>query len=448
MKLFGGQGIRDASCYTVLFLVALLSMVNVSEADNPAIQTIYTADPAPFVYNGRMYLFADHDEDGSKTFVMKDWRLFSTTDMANWQDHGVVASLSTFKWATGRAWAGQVINRNNKFYYYLPMQKSSGAMAIGVGVADNVTGPYKDALGKPLVDNNNIDPTVWINDDGQAYLYYANTGFGYVKLNEDMISISGGPTSMARPTALTEGPWVDKRNGVYYLIYAGNGPTEDIRYATSSGPVGPWTYKGVIMTAQGSSFTNHPGIADYKNNSYFFYHDGALPGGGGYTRSICVEKFNYNADGTIPQIKWTTTGPPQIEDLNPYVRQEAETIAFSSGLKTEMSSAGGIHVTSINNGDYIKVNGVGFGNGTGAANFTASVASAGNGGKIELHLGSKTGTLIGTCTVPGTGGAQTWSSVNCPVSNTTGTHDLVFLFTGSGSGLLFNFDWWQFTRTS
>jgi hypothetical protein len=141
-------------------------------------------------------------------------------------------------------------------------------------------------------------------------------------------------------------------------------------------------------------------------------------------------------------MQMTKEGAPQVGTLNPYVRQEAETIAWSSGVQTEVCSEGGINVSGINNGDYIKVKGVDFGN-AGAKAFTARVASATSGGKIELRLGSATGTLVGTCNVPGTGGWQTWSSVNCTVSGATGTKDLFFRFTG-GSGELFRFNYWQF----
>lgn len=142
------------------------------------------------------------------------------------------------------------------------------------------------------------------------------------------------------------------------------------------------------MPTQGGSFTNHPGIIDFNGGSYFFYHNGALPGGGGFTRSVAVEKFSYRADGTIPTINMTTTGAPQIGTLNPYVRQEAETIAWESGVETEPSSEGGMNVGFIENGDYIKVKGVAFG--TGAKTFTARVASASSGGRIELHLAEST----------------------------------------------------------
>jgi len=445
-------------CRSLLLVGGLLGIVR---ADNPLAQTVYTADPAPYVYNNRMYLFTGHDEDDTSSgfFNMKNWRLWSTADMQNWQDHGSPLSLSNFAWANSRAWAGQVIARNNKFYWYVPVQKSSGSMAIGVAVADNIVGPYKDALGKPLVENNQIDPTVFIDDDGQAYLYWGNPGLSYVKLNSDMISYSGSivsvqlttagfgsrPNNAQRPTTFEEGPWIYKRGGLYYLIYAANCCSEDIRYSTGPSATGPWTYRGVIMATAGSSFTNHPGIADFNGSSYFFYHNGALPGGGGYTRSVAVEKFTYNSDGTIPTIKMTTAGPPQVGTVNPYVRNEAETSSWNQGVETEVCNEGGMAVSFINNGDYIKVKGVAFG--TGAKTFSARVSSQNsNGGKIELRLGSQTGTLVGTCTATNTGNWQTYTTVTCPVSGATGTQDLFFKFTGSGSDSLFNFNYWQFSQ--
>ncbi|KAH9479067.1 Arabinoxylan arabinofuranohydrolase [Psilocybe cubensis] len=341
-----------ATLAVLLFFGALIDGIgiDVARADNPFVQTIYTADPAPLVYNDRLYVFMDHDNDGATYFNMTDWRLFSTVDMANWQDHGSPLSLADFSWADENAWAPQVIPRNNKFYMYVPIRHhTTSTMAIGVGVSDTITGPFHDALGKPLVENGDIDPTVFIDDDGQAYLYWGNPDLWYVKLNQDMISYSGSPTkftlttagfgprsgSEQRPTSFEEAPWVYKRNGIYYLIYAANCCSEDIRYSTGTSALGPWTYRGVIMATAGSSFTNHEGIVDYKNNSYFFYHNGALPGGGGYQRSVCVERFVYNSDGTIPTIQMTTAGPPQIGTLNPYVRQEAETAAWSQGVETE-----------------------------------------------------------------------------------------------------------------
>src|SRR5688572_767413 len=152
-----------ASC--ALALGVVLGGIPMARADNPFVQTIYTADPAPMVYNGRVYVFTTHDEDGATWFDMHDWHVFSTNDMANWQDHGVVLSLDDFSWADLNAWAGQAVERNGKFYFYVPMRLNGAQMGIGVGVSDSITGPYTDARGSPLVADGEIDPTVFIDDD-------------------------------------------------------------------------------------------------------------------------------------------------------------------------------------------------------------------------------------------------------------------------------------------
>lgn len=443
-------------------VVRAASAAQVITQENPIIQTNYTADPAPMVYNGTLYLYADHDEDVTVNnfFTMKDWRVYSTTDMVNWTDHGSPMSLSTFSWAASNAWAGQVAARNGKFYWYVPVTKKTGGNAIGVGVSNSPTGPFTDALGVPLIANSEIDPTVFIDDNGQAYLYYGNPDLYYVKLNQDMISYTGGTVQVplttagfgtrtgnaSRPTLFEEAPWLSKHNGIYYMSFAAACCSEYIAYSTGPSATGPWTYRGMIMPTQGTSFTNHQGIIDFGGNSYFFYHNGALPGGGGYKRSIAVEKFNYNADGTIPTINMTTNGVAGVGNLNPYVTTEAETISWESDIETEGSSEGGLDVANIENGDFIKVKGVNFG--SGATSFDARVASATSGGNIELRLDdSSSGTLIGTCAVAGTGGWQTWVTKTCTVSGATGIHDLYLRFTG-GSGFLFNVNWWKFNSTS
>ncbi|TQJ22546.1 carbohydrate binding protein [Micromonospora sp. A202] len=454
-----GSRARRAVAWLASIVCVLALVPGTARADNPIVQHIYTADPAPLVHNGRVYLYTGHDEDGSTYFTMREWRVWSSADMVNWTDHGSPMSLSTFAWADANAWAGQVIARNGKFYWYVPVrQRSNGQMVIGVGVADSPTGPFRDAIGRPLVGNNEIDPSVFIDDDGQAYLYWGNPGLWYVKLNSDMISYSGSATRItlttagfgtrtgnaSRPTLYEEGPWVFKRNGLYYNVFAAECCSEFIAYSTAPGPTGPWTYRGTIMPRQGGSFTNHAGVIDFNGGSYFFYHNGALPGGGGYTRSVAVEKFSYNSNGTIPTITMSTAGAPQVGTLNPYGRQEAETIAWGSGIETEPSSEGGMNVGWIENGDYVKVKGVAFGGG--ATSFTARVASATSGGRIEVRLDSASGPVVGTCTVGGTGGWQNWATTTCAVSGATGTRDLYLRFAG-GTGNLFNLNWWQFGGT-
>ena len=235
-----------------------------------------------------------------------------------------------------------------------------------------------------------------------------------------------------------------KRNDLYYLIFASAGIPEYISYSTAPTVEGPWTYRGFIMErAPHLAFTNHPGIIDFKGNSYFFYHSQALSGDG-FKRSIAVEQFEFNPDGSIPLILPTKEGIREsVANLNPFSRVEAETIAWSEGLKTAEQDDIGMYVTKINNGDFIKVRSVDFA--SGARSFKASVASASKGGRIEIRLGSLDGPLIGTSRVRRTRGFTNWNEVNCKITPVGGVHDLYFVFTG-GEGELFNFDWWMFSK--
>ncbi len=435
-------------------------------AENPVVQTSFTPDPAPVVFGDELYVFTGCDRDGDNDFYkMTGWQCFSTKDMKNWTDHGRILEDTSFSWCGANdAWASQCIERNGRYYFYFTTtNKSGGGRAIGVAVADSPEGPYKDVLGKPLCGPNwnYIDPTVMIDDDGQAWLMFGNPTCYYVKLKDDMITLDGeiksfdmteqafGPHTAAnsddkRTCAYGEGPWICKHDNLYYLVYAafvGKDSGESMAYATGPSPTGPWTYRGQIQKGS-NCYTIHGGIVDYKDHSYYFYHMNGIPGGGVFNRSAACEEFTFNSDGSIPNLPSTSSGPEQLEALDPFVRVEAETICWCEGVKTEKCSEGGLNIGNIGDGSYIKVSGVDFGEG--ADKFTASVASASNGGNIEIHLDSKTGPVVGLCRVSGTGGWQSWEEVSCDVSGANGEHDLYFVFKGSDTYLL-NVDWWKFS---
>ena len=475
-----------------LIILSLLAAAMPVAAQNPFVQTWFTSDPAPLVAGDRMYVYTGHDEDNADFFWMQEWRVYSTDDMVNWQDHGSPLALESFSWADDRAWASQTIERNGKYYWYIcAHSRLSRGMAIGVAVSDTPTGPFRDAIGKPLFENgswDHIDPTVMIDDDGQAWLMWGNPQCYYLKLNEDMISYSGelGKLDMTEEAfgspamnkrergkkykdSYTEGPWLRKVDSskfkvesskVYQLLYAAGGVPEHISYSTAPHPTGPWTYAGEIMPlSETGSFTNHCGVADYKGHSYFFYHTGKLPGGGGFGRSVAVEEFQYNADGSFPTILPTDEGVKPVGKFNPFRKVEAETMAFSKGIKTEQNDEVGVYVTDIHNGDYIKLQNVGFDNKVPRV-FRARVASGLRGGQIEIRLDSLKGRLLGTVNVPGTGGWEKWQTItldldystltdlNAPSRTISGltlpeTADLYFVFTGRKGPKLFNFDWWE-----
>lgn len=315
--------------------------------DNPIIRTdrdgatIHTADPAAMVYEGTVYLYTGHDEQvpGVRGYVMNDWRVFTSKDMLTWTEARTPAgdpplAWSAFSWATNDAWAGQVVHRRDeqgdpKFYWYVPMFTKAGGRGIGVAVSDSPIGPFVDARGRELIANlqtdtglefDDIDPTVFVDDDGQAYMYWGNTHLKYVKLQRDMIHVEGEivtdgvidsskvSISTSYVVGFTEAPWLYKRNGIYYMAYATGWP-ERLAYSTSSSPAGPWTFGGIIQDYVANSNTTHPAIIDFNGATYMFYHNGALPDGGSFRRSVCVDRIHYGPDGSIDRAPQTLKTP-------------------------------------------------------------------------------------------------------------------------------------------
>ncbi|MBG6233873.1 hypothetical protein IWX76_000428 [Pedobacter sp. CAN_A7] len=457
-------------------LVAAVCMQYSLYAQNPIIQTHYTPDPAPIVHNGTVYVYTGDDVPGYEFYNMTKWRVFSSTDMVNWRDYGSPISLESFEWARDRGWAAQCMERDGKFYWYICAQTTANDMAIGVAVSDSPTGPFKDALGKPLIITgawSTIDPTVHIDDDGQAYMYWGNGSLYYVKLNKDMVSYSGDIVEIPQSVksfggirqaknanennqqtvqpkdTYIEGPWLFKRSKQYYQMFAGMSKgAESLSYSVSDSPTGPWKYQGKIMTDQPTnSFTNHGGIIDFKGKSYLFYHTGLLPGGGSYGRATAIEEFKYNADGTIPSITITKEGVQPVATLNPYTRTEAETIAWAEKCTTSEDKKVGVYVSDIRTGGHIKVRSVDFGS-ISPNTFQASLAAGLDGGILDVHIDSLKGPKLSSINVPRTGGWDSWKTLSENIDvKVTGVHDLFFVFKSHNiiSGRkLFNFDHWVF----
>ena len=432
-------------------------------AQNPIVQTAYTADPAPLVYNDKLYLYTSHDEDDSTWFTMNDWKLYSTDDMVNWTEHPTPLSFKTFEWARGDAWAAQCIERDGKFYMYVPVTDRKGESAIGVAVADSPYGPFYDPLGTPLVqaDFGNIDPTVFIDDDGQAYLYWGNPNCFYVKLNKDMISYEGGihavpmtPESFGRregnpkrATLYEEAPWLYKRKGAYYLFYAGGPIPEHLAYATSDSPEGPWKYGGTVMAKEGGSFTNHPGIVDFRGKTYLFYHDVSLPGGSGFTRSVCVREMDFGRDGKVNPVKMVKEGVEKgLKPLCPYRKVEAETMAWSKRMKSDYNPQVGVFVTALRNGSYTRVRDVDFGEKAPSC-ILARLSTTHNADIVmEVRLDGLEGKVLAELKVPRTGGSDRWKLVEKQIPQVTGVHDLYFIFKGKAMRNLAYFDYWKLSH--
>lgn len=293
---------------------------------NPIVRDKFTADPAPLVHDGRLYLYVGHDEfyrgqdsaSGGKEFNITEWLCYSTPDMKTWTDHGAVLSPADFKWATGEAWASQVVEKDGRFYYFTTVQGGEPYVgkAIGVAVGDSPTGPFADAIGKPLVsddmtDNgargwwNDIDPTVLI-DGPDAWLCWGNGTCFLAKLKPGMTEIDGDIRVLDIPNYV-EGPWLHKANGMYYLTYASMGAgRETISYATAPSMDGPWTARGELTGMAENSFTIHPGIIEFNGAWYLFYHNAVLEidgiKGAIGRRSVCVDTLRYDESGLMTPV--------------------------------------------------------------------------------------------------------------------------------------------------
>ena len=282
---------------------------------NPIIRDKHTADPAVLVEGDTLWLFAGHDAKGNQTgYVMNDWLLYSTTDMRHWTEYPSPLRIDDFKWAKSKqAYAGHVAKgKDGKYYWYV----STNWCGIGVAMSDNIKGPYKDALGKPLLTNKDcfaskhswacIDPAILIDDDGTSYIIWGNKQCYYAKLKDNMIEIDGDIHQIEVPN-FTEAPWVHKYNGKYYLTYASEWP-EKIAYAVSDSIGGPYKPMGIISEIAGNSNTTHPAIVNFQDQWLFFSHNGGLADGTSYSRSIIAEPMYYNADGSIKPIPATAEG--------------------------------------------------------------------------------------------------------------------------------------------
>ena len=444
---------------TFMLFVAIAAIGQDRQRFNlPVIQTKYTADPAPYVHGDTVYLYTTHDEDDAEGFKMKDWLLYTSTDMVNWQDHGAVASLRDFPWYKGNngAWAECVVERDGKWYMYCPIHGNG----IGVLVADSPYGPFKDVLGKPLVWRQehwyDIDPSVWVDDDGRAYMYWGNPHTYCVELNEDMISLKGDIMTMAPIADYQEGPWLWKRGGWYYLAFASTCCPEGIGYAMSKSPTGPWEHKGHIMDHTPRTRGNHPGIIEFKGKWYCFglnYDVFRLETSRhAERRSVSVAEMTYNADGTIQELPYFLDCKlEQVGTFNPYRRVEAETMAWGYGLKTTRENPSGpwnetLFVTDIDDGEYILVRGVDFG--SGASSIDASCSSLLFGGRIEIRLDTPDGWKAGEIDVPNT--KFKYVTLTTALTRCNGVHDVYFVFksTSMQKRNLFNFDWWEAKKSS
>ncbi|WP_457126747.1 glycoside hydrolase family 43 protein [Mucilaginibacter sp. HD30] len=296
------------------------------KSGNPIITNLYTADPTVLAFEDTVYLYTGHDEApvGTENYFMRDWLCFSSREMVTWQDHGSLLKATDFSWAKGDAYASCVVKHNDKFYWFVAVTHAHlPGKAIGVAVASKPEGPFQDAKGSALITHNmlpptdnekaNLDPSVLIDDDGKAYIFWGNGQCYFAQLDETLQGLTGTIITLDLP-GFQEGAHIHKNNGWYYLCY-GQGMPEKVSYARSRKIEGPWDYMGILNEIAGNCETNRPAIVRFKGKSYFFYHNGALQNGGSHRRSVCVDDLFYNSDGTLKRIVMTSEGVDAIEPV-------------------------------------------------------------------------------------------------------------------------------------
>ena len=333
-------------------------------------------------------------------------------------------------------------------------------------VGDSPYGPFKDPLGEPLVWQkehwNDIDPTVYIDADGQAYMYWGNPHTYWAKLGDDMISLQGGITQLPHIEHYQEGPWFYERNGHYYLAFASTCCPEALGYAMSDSPTGPWESKGYIMRPTPRDRGNHPGICDYKGHSYVFGQNYDLMHLETFEhherRTVSFTEMQYNADGTIKEVPYWLDQEPvrQLHWLDPYRRVEAETMAWGYGLKSakmgipntgvvkDMPYSTGktnMYLFDIDPDEYIRLRGVDFAGG--AKQFAITAAGTGS-CTLTLRLDSPEGPVIGTVLIKSTGSVEQYRPFTAKVSRAQGVHDLYLCFDKAEGDV--RLDWWQFKK--
>ncbi len=448
---------KKTTVRSLLSCIVLLGSALGARADYPLASHRYLADPSGMYYNGRLYVYCSNDDDNAVTggYAMKSIVCVSSSDLKNWTDHGEVFRVpNNASWAT-YSWAPSVIARNGRFYLYF----GNNASGIGVASSTSPTGTFIDAKGGYLVNSSTpgasgtsqwyFDPCVFLDDNGQAYLYFggnSSSNARVIKLNSDMISTSGSAAAISAPNFF-EASHMHKRGSLYYFSYSTNGSNgQRIDYLTSTSPVSGFSYRGTAAGQPPQNYNNnHHSVVGINGTYYHLYHNRSVATQAGiattYRRNLGIERMSHNADGTIQQLGYTTNGVPQLGTLNPYGRVEGETFNAQSGVETVACNEGGRALGYLQSGDWVRIRGVNFG--AGAKGFTARIATPNPGGSIELRLGSSTGTLIGTCSVASTGGWTTWANRTCTVSGPAGIYDLYLRFTGTSSSL-FDLNWWQF----
>jgi arabinoxylan arabinofuranohydrolase len=413
-------------------------------ATNPLIMDQFTADPTARVFEGKIYVYPSHDikappeyKGRPNWFVMEDYHVFSSENLTDWKDHGVIVTQQGVEWADPNAysmWAPECVFKDGKYYFYFPAIAKGGGFKIGVAIADKPYGPFKPAP-TPIAGVNGIDPAVLIDKDGSAYLFYSRGKIFVAKLKPNMLEIEGEPTVVENLPAkgLLEGPFAFERNGIYYLTYPHvENKTERLEFATGTSATGPFKPSGVILDESASGcWTVHHSIVEYKGQWYLFYHDKDLSPAFDKNRAIRADKLFFDSDGTIRKVIPTLRGVGLVA-AGSQIQIDRYSAISDAGVGVsfldEANPFEGWKTTFNATKSWVRFNEVDFGKG---AQKTVEVrAKALGGGALEIRLDRLDGALVGRVEV---GRGTEWNIASVAAKSApAGVHDLVVSQVGAG----------------
>jgi hypothetical protein len=428
-------------------------------AQNPIIRNQFTADPSARVFNGRVYVFPSHDipaPEGKNLrkdwFCMEDYHVFSSKNLIDWTDHGMIVSQYSAPWidsTTYSMWAPDCIERNGKYYFYYPALKkikdttARKGFGIGVAISDKPEGPYR-VKSEAIKGVNGIDPNVFIDKDGQAYLYWSQRHIFVAKLKENMVELDSEPMIIPNlpEKGLKEGPWVFERDGLYYLTFPHvENKIERLEYAVGSNPMGPFKMTGVIMDESPTGcWTNHHSVINYNNQWFLFYHHNDLSPGFDKNRSIRVDSLFFNTDGTIQKVIPTLRGVGNTTAKS-NIEIDRYTAKSDSGVKIsffdEANLFKGWKTTFNGKNAWLQYNAVDFG--SPKLRKMRVKARSVSGASLQIRLNSIGGILLDEVKVPK---SLEWSTIETKLTDfKKGVHNL---FVVSSDASMVELDWIQF----
>ncbi|OFX58285.1 MAG: alpha-N-arabinofuranosidase [Bacteroidetes bacterium GWB2_41_8] len=444
--------------YKSLLLSLVVLGVGSLSAQNPIVRDQFSADPTARVFNGKVYVFPSHDiptPEGKGLrkdwFCMPDYHVFSSENLTDWTDHGMIVSQNKVPWVDSTSysmWAPDCIERNGKYYFYFPANKNAvgpngrKGFGIGVAVAEKPEGPYIPQA-EPIKGVNGIDPNVLIDKDGQAYLYWSMGNLFVAKLKENMLELDSEPLAIPNLPAkgLKEGPYVFERNGLYYLTFPHvENKIERLEYAIGDNPMGPFKMTGVIMDESPENcWTNHHSILQYNNQWYLFYHHNDYSPKFDKNRSIRVDSLFFDADGKIQKVNPTFRGvgvTSAKENIQPDRYSNISKHGASIALLDTVNTFAGWKTILEAPEAWVQYNTVDFGNKK--LKKVELKARSAKGGTIQIRLDKVDGPVVAEVKVPK---GTDWETAKAKVSKPhTGIHNLVVVQKDSPVEI----DWIQF----